>query len=41
MESFIATIGILIFFIVLYLLQDTITEFLCKGKSFAPNETKW
>jgi len=35
------TIIFLIPFVILYLLQDTITEFLCKGKSFAPNETKW
>jgi len=41
MGTFITTIGILMFFMVLYLLQDTITEFLCKGKSFSLKETTW
>jgi len=40
MGTLITTIGILLFFNVLYLLQDTITEFLCKGKSFVNDENK-
>jgi len=34
------TIIFLIPFVILYLLQDTITEFLCKGKSFVNDENK-
>jgi hypothetical protein len=26
---------------ILWILSDTITDFLSNGKSFAPNETKW
>lgn len=34
------TITILSIIWVLWILSDTITEYLCEGESFAPNETK-
>jgi len=34
-------IGVIVFIFILYILKDTFTEELSKGKSFAPNETKW
>lgn len=34
------TIIFLIPFVILYLLKDTITDFLCKGKSFVNDENK-
>jgi hypothetical protein len=37
----ITTIITLSIIAILWILSDTITEFLSNGKSFAPNETKW
>ena len=37
----ITTIITLSIIAILWILSDTITDFLSKGKSFAPNETKW
>lgn len=34
------TIGFVLFIVITWILQDTITECLSKGKSFAPNELK-
>ncbi len=33
-------IGVILIVLVAYILKDTFTEKLSKGKSFAPNETK-
>jgi len=40
MTTILITIVFLVPFYVLWLLSDTITEFLSEGKSFAPNELK-
>lgn len=41
METILTMLLVLFIVAVLYLLSDTITEFLSNGKSFAPNETTW
>lgn len=41
MITTLAIIGLLVIIAGLYIASDTITEKLSKGKSFAPNETKW
>lgn len=40
MTTFLAITGLFIIIAGLYLLRDTITEFLSDGKSFSSNETK-
>lgn len=41
MTTFLTTVVILFVGFILWILKDTITELLSKGKSFAPNETKF